>query len=418
MLLASFFKRLIQRGRLTLIDARNRVYEFGDDALRELPAVTVKLHDRALEWRLLVNAPLHLGEAYMDGTLTVEQGTLADFLELLLANQMTAPPGPLEGLGARTRFLLRRLRQHNPIRRARHNVAHHYDLSQRLYRLFLDDDLQYSCAYFANTRDTLETAQLQKKAHIASKLALAPKHRVLDIGSGWGGLDLYLHREAGVEVAGITLSEEQLRVAQSRAMEAHVEQHVRFLLEDYRALEGTYDRIVSVGMFEHVGVGHYADFFANIAKLLTDDGVALIHTIGRSDGPGATQPWIEKYIFPGGYTPALSEILPAIERAGLIVCDVEVLRLHYAETLKAWRARLYRNWREIAAIYDERFCRMWEFYLAGAEMGFRHQGLVVFQLQLAKSINALPVTRDYMASWEHAHAATTASRAPRVRRHA
>jgi cyclopropane-fatty-acyl-phospholipid synthase len=294
------------------------------------------------------------------------------------------------------RYLACRLMQRNGIARSQRNVAHHYDLSSRLYDLFLDEDKQYSCAFFERPTDTLEAAQLTKKRRIAAKLALAPGQRVLDIGSGWGGLALHLAQNTGADVTGITLSQEQLRLAQERAAKAGVEGQVRFRLEDYRQTSGTFDRIVSVGMFEHVGLAQYSSFFKKVASLLADDGVALIHTIGRSDRPGSTNPWIAKYIFPGGYMPALSEIVPLVERADLIVTDVEVLRLHYASTLAEWRRRFAANREEAKALYDERFCRMWEFYLAGAEMGFRYGGLVVFQLQLAKRVDILPLARDYM----------------------
>ncbi len=397
MLLDAFLRPLIRKGQLTVIDAHGQERVYGPpDPNGDTPRVTLRLHDARLHHRLFLSAPVAFGEAYMDGMLTVEPGDIADLLALLMSNVETAPPSLLQGLIRRWRFLLRRLHQYNPAARAKRNVAHHYDLSEHLYRLFLDSDLQYSCAYFEYPGESIEGAQEAKKRHVAAKLDLKPDNRVLDIGSGWGGLGLYLNAEAGADVTGVTLSEEQLKVASARARDAGVTDHVRFLLEDYRHLEGSFDRIVSVGMFEHVGVGHYRAFFNKLARLLANDGVAVLHTIGRSDGPGTTAPWIKKYIFPGGYTPALSEMLPAIERAGLIVTDVEVLRLHYAETLKAWRERFYRHWDEVAALYDERFCRMWEFYLAGAEMGFRHGRLMVFQLQLAHRPDAVPLTRDYL----------------------
>ena len=296
----------------------------------------------------------------------------------------------------KARYLARRLMQRNGITRSRKNVATHYDLSGALYDLFLDADKQYSCAFYEKPTDSLETAQENKKRRIAAKLNLKPGQRVLDIGSGWGGMALHLAEAVDADVTGVTLSQEQLKIANDRAAAARVDERVRFRLEDYRHVEQKFDRVVSVGMFEHVGVNNYETYFKKVASLLEDDGVALIHTIGRSDGPGVTNPWITKYIFPGGYTPALSEILPAVEKAGLIVTDVETLRLHYALTLADWRRRFVANWEAAKNLYDERFCRMWEFYLAGAEMGFRYQGLVVFQLQLAKRVDALPITRDYM----------------------
>jgi cyclopropane-fatty-acyl-phospholipid synthase len=297
---------------------------------------------------------------------------------------------------ANARFAFRKLMQLNTQRRAKRNVAHHYDLSGKLYDLFLDTDKQYSCAFFEKPDDSLEQAQRQKKDRIAAKLALEPGMSVLDIGSGWGGLALQLAERDGADVTGVTLSEEQIKIASERAASSRAKDRLRFRLEDYRNVHGKFDRIVSIGMFEHVGVTHYPAFFAKVASLLSDDGVALIHTIGRVDGPGTSNPWITKYIFPGGYTPALSEIIPHVERSGLIVTDVEVWRLHYALTLTQWLDRFRANWDRVKQIYDERFCRMWEFFLAAEIAAFRHQGLVVFQIQLAKRIDALPLTRDYM----------------------
>jgi cyclopropane-fatty-acyl-phospholipid synthase len=296
--------------------------------------------------------------------------------------------------------LLRRLHQYNPAHRARANVAHHYDLSDTLYGLFLDADRQYSCAYFTHEHDDLDQAQRDKKRHLAAKLLLEPGVRVLDIGSGWGGLGMYLAEAGAAEVVGITLSEEQLKVSRERAARAGLDDRVRFELCDYRALDGKFDRIVSVGMFEHVGLRHYPEFFAAVRDLLCEDGVAVLHSIGRADGPGATNPWLRKYIFPGGYSPALSEVLPVVERLGLWVTDIEILRLHYAETLRLWRRRFLANRARIAELYDERFCRMWEFYLVGSELAFRRMGHMVFQLQLAKRQDAVPLTRDYITDWE------------------
>jgi cyclopropane-fatty-acyl-phospholipid synthase len=401
MLASALLRGLIREGRLTVVDAKDRVHVYGPGGL---PAVRIRLRDPSLHWRLFCNPQLAFGEAYMDGTLLLEDGRVEDLLALLFRNISHHGSHPVLKTGDFLRFLCRRLFQFNPAVRAKRNVAHHYDLSDALYRLFLDADRQYSCAYFATPADTLEAAQEQKKRHIAAKLRLAPGHRVLDIGSGWGGLALYVARLAEADVLGVTLSEEQLKASKARAAEAGQSHRVQFALKDYRQVRGEFDRIMSVGMFEHVGVVHYAAFFEKIRSLLAEDGVALLHTIGRSDGPGVTSPWIRKYIFPGGYTPALSEVLPVIERAGLIVTDVEVLRLHYAETLAEWLRRFRAKWDEVKALYDERFCRMWEFYLAGAEMGFRHQGLVVYQIQMTRRIDALPITRDYMIDWEREHA--------------
>jgi cyclopropane-fatty-acyl-phospholipid synthase len=357
----------------------------------------MRLHDAKAFVQLAMNPELKLGELYMEGRLSVEGGDIADLLDLLMHNLSVARPTGVLAILRRWRLMTRRIAQHNHSKRARRNVAHHYDLSGKLYDIFLDRDRQYSCAYFSAPGETLEEAQIGKKRHIAAKLHLdQPGLKVLDIGSGWGGLALDLARDCGAKVLGVTLSSEQIEVSRLRAQAANLAERCRFEPVDYRALSGTFDRIVSVGMFEHVGVPYYPAFFAKLRALLNDDGVALLHTIGRSDGPGVTNPWTAKYIFPGGYTPALSEVVPVIERQGLIVTDVEVLRLHYAETLKEWRRRFKSQWNAVAELYDERFCRMWEFYLAGAEMAFRRDGLVVFQIQIAKRVDALPLTRDYM----------------------
>ena len=396
LLLRGLFRRIIRKGTLTVIAPDGRPDHIGSG----MPSVSIRIVDPAVIPRLLLNPDLALGEAYMDGGLVIENGDIFDFLDLCFANLGWSNGHGLRRIRATAKRLVRRIAQHNPIPVARSNVAHHYDLSDSLYELFLDAGRQYSCAYFVSPDDTLEHAQEQKKRHLAAKLLLHPGQRILEIGSGWGGLALYLAQVADVDVTGLTLSTEQHTYAQRRADELEVGEHVRFLLTDYRQQDGRYDRVVSVGMFEHVGVGHYREYFEKVSGLLEDDGIALIHTIGRADGPGVANAWINKYIFPGGYVPALSEILPAIERAGLYVTDVEVLRLHYAETLKAWRQRLNTNRRRVAEIYDERFCRMWEFYLAGCEAAFRHGGLVNFQIQLSKRVGTVPLTRDYIAEWE------------------
>jgi len=393
-LFVRLLRRIVRTGALRLVDWRGRETDIGEASSNPL---MLRLHDRRVAFDLLRNPQLTLGEAYMEGRLTVEGGSIADLLALFARNIGTGYGGRHMEWIARTRVLLRRFMQRNGLAQARANVAHHYDLSGRLYDLFLDSDKQYSCAFFESPTDTLEKAQDAKKRRIAAKLALRPGMRVLDIGSGWGGLALHLAHAENADVTGVTLSQEQLQVSNARADEAGLAERVRFQLQDYRRVVERFDRIVSIGMFEHVGVGNYAAYFKKIADLLDENGVALIHSIGRSDGPGVTNPWVAKYIFPGGYTPALSEVLPAVERAGLIVTDVEVLRLHYAMTLAEWRRRFTLNWERARDLYDERFCRMWEFYLAGAEMGFRHQGLIVFQLQLAKRLDALPIKRDYMA---------------------
>jgi cyclopropane-fatty-acyl-phospholipid synthase len=397
MLLSEFAKRVFKEGDLTVIDAAGRRHRLGDGRGR---CVVIRLHDKSLHHRLAINPYLYVGEAYTDGTLTLEQGSLYDFIEICATNIERIWTHPFSRMFDRTERLLRRLHQYNPTPRARANVAHHYDLSGALYDLFLDADRQYSCAYFTHEHDDLERAQRDKKRHLAAKLLLEPGVRVLDIGSGWGGLGLYLAEAGAGEVVGITLSEEQLKSSRERAARAGLADRVRFELCDYRAVDGKFDRIVSVGMFEHVGAQHYPEFFGALRDLLTDDGVALLHSIGRADGPGSTNPWIRKYIFPGGYSPALSEVLRVVERRGLWVTDVEILRLHYAETLRLWRRRFAANRARIAKLYDERFCRMWEFYLVGSELTFRRMGHMVFQLQLAKRQDVIPLTRDYITDWE------------------
>lgn len=398
MLLAGLLDRLIKRGCLLVVDHQGRSHRFGDPG-RE-PDVAITLRDSAVARRLFLNPYLALGEAYMDGALTIEKGSVYDLLDLLCSNLGTGEVSALGGFRRRLGLMFRFFQQFNPMTRAQRNVAHHYDLSDELYSLFLDQDRQYSCAYFETPDATLDEAQLAKKRHIAAKLLLKPGQKVLDIGSGWGGMGLYLAQAGAGNVTGVTLSKEQLAVSQRRAAEAGLDQKVQFRLQDYRLLTGKFDRIVSVGMFEHVGVPHYPKFFAKVRDLLTDDGVMLLHSIGRWDGPGTTNPWIRKYIFPGGYIPALSEVLPVIERNGLIVTDIEILRLHYAETLRHWRERFLAHWDKVAGIYDERFCRMWEFYLAGSEVSFRYNGMMVFQIQLAKSVDAVPLTRDYIGESE------------------
>jgi len=405
LLLRGLLRQIIHKGALTVIAPDGNSHHIGSGS----PSITIRIADSGVIPRLVLNPDMAFGEAYMDGRLVVEDGDIYDFLNLCFANMGWSTGHGLRRLRASAKRLVRRISQHNPIPIARANVAHHYDLSDTLYELFLDTDRQYSCAYFVSPDDTLERAQEQKKRHLAAKLLLRPGQRILDIGSGWGGLGFYLAQVADVDVTGLTLSTEQHAYAQRCANEAGVSGHVRFLQKDYRQENGRYDRIVSVGMFEHVGVGHYREYFEKLRDLLDEDGVALIHTIGRADGPGAANAWINKYVFPGGYVPALSEILPAIERAGLYVTDIEVLRLHYAETLKAWRQRFNANRQRIAEIYDERFCRMWEFYLAGCEAGFRHGGLLNFQIQLSKRVDAVPLTRDYALDWERSHADDVAS---------
>ena len=389
-------KRVVQIGDIVFVDSDGAPHRYGEGTGRE---VRVRLNDRRLERELVLDPELFAGEAYMQGRLAIEQGTLYDFLALMMRNMVAAPLPGWSQAPAMARRLTRRLAQLNLKQQARRHVAHHYDIDPRIYDLFLDPDRQYSCAYFSGAVG-LEEAQLLKKRHIAAKLAVEPGHRVLDIGSGWGGLALYLAKVAGAEVTGITLSEEQLEASRARARAEGLGNALQFLLQDYREASGRFDRIVSVGMFEHVGVTHYGHFFRTLSNLLADDGIALLHTIGRSDQPAPTNPFIARYIFPGGALPALSEIVPVIERCGLIVTDIEVLRLHYAETLRAWRERFLARRAEAVAIAGDEFSRMWEFYLAGCESAFRYQNLVVFQIQLAKRVDAVPLTRDYIGEAE------------------
>ena len=395
-MLGALLRSIIRDGTLIVRGPDGEMYVVGD-ARESDAAPIVHIRNHATLARIARNPSLAVGEAYMDGGLTIERGSLYDFLALAARNMRYLP--------ARRGLFGRRLRRpRNPREAARRNVAHHYDLSGELYRLFLDGDLQYSCAYFPEPGIGLDAAQTAKKRHLAAKLLLKPGCRVLDIGSGWGGLALTLAEEHGADVFGVTLSAEQLDEARRRASRRGLHKRARFEMRDYRDVEGAFDRIVSVGMFEHVGPAHYQAYFDAIARLLEADGVALLHTIGRFDGPSGGNPWIEKYIFPGGTIPALSQIMQAMERSGLIVTDIEVLRLHYADTLRAWSRRFAANRGRIAALYDERFCRMWEFYLAGAEAGFREGALVVFQVQMAKDRSVVPLTRDYITDFDRAHA--------------
>lgn len=357
--------------------------------------VTIRIHDPALVRRIALTNDLAVGEGYMDGSLTIDGDDLYGFLTLGIRNIASAGWGMNSVLDIGRRFL-RRLEQWNPVGKAEANVAHHYDLSGALYDLFLDADKQYSCAYFRTPEDTLEEAQAQKKAHIAGKLLLEPGMRVLDIGCGWGGMALTLAKDYGAHVLGVTLSQEQFKVATERAKAAGLEDRVEFRLTDYRKVKERFDRVVSVGMFEHVGVPHYREYFRHVRDFLTPDGVALIHTIGRVDPPGTTSKWVNKYIFPGGYIPALSEISHATEKEGLYPTDIEVWRLHYAETLRHWHDRFLDRIQEARALYDERFCRMWRFYLIGSELTFRYNSQCVYQLQLARRQEAVPMTRDYL----------------------
>jgi cyclopropane-fatty-acyl-phospholipid synthase len=394
-LLRYFLQQFIRRGAMNFTTASGAKFSCGDGSGAP---VCARFLTTDAERRVLLNPELALGEVYMEGTFVIENGSIADALAILMDQPDIVPRWAI--LQWWLRYPVRHLKQFNPRRRSKDNVAHHYDLDGRLYSLFLDADKQYSCAYFETPDTPLDDAQLAKKRHLAAKLLIGRGDRVLDIGSGWGGLSLYLAEMTGANVSGITLSTEQLQVSNARAAERDLTRSAKFFIEDYRDVSGPFDRIVSVGMFEHVGVDFYETYFRRCAELLTDDGVMMLHSIGRSEGPDATNPWIAKYIFPGGYIPALSEVLPAIERSGLLVCDVEILRLHYAETLKAWRERFMARREDAVQLYDERFARMWEFYLACSEMSFRKQNMMNFQIQLTKRQGVVPMTRDYIGREE------------------
>jgi cyclopropane-fatty-acyl-phospholipid synthase len=398
-ILSLAFMRAVKRGTLEMTTAEGELFTFGDGAE---PRVSIRFTDAAAQMALCLHPELKLGELFTDGRLVIERGTILDLLQLLLQDTHgQLHELPLQRLRKIRHWMMRRAE--NDAVKAKRNVAHHYDLDGRLYALFLDSDRQYSCAYFDHPDASLEEAQAAKKRHIAAKLMVDRGHSVLDIGSGWGGMGLYLAQVARAgSVKGITLSEEQLEVSRRRAAGAGLLDRVHFELQDYRSTSGTFDRIVSVGMFEHVGVPSYDEYFQTCRKLLKEDGVMLLHTIGRSGSPYPTNPWITKYIFPGGHLPVLSEMMPAIERAGLIVTDIEILRLHYAYTLQAWRERFLAHREEVLRLYDERFCRMWECYLAMSESVFRWQDAVVFQIQLARRNDVVPLTRGYIAGREAA----------------
>ena len=402
MLFKSLIKYSFRKGAARVIDHKGVEHIFGDGSP---PRCTLRLTKASLQYTLAVNPGLSVPEAYMDGDLVIEDGTLYDFIELAAQNYSNVEAFPLLNAMQMIGIGSKKLKQYNPIGVAQKNVAHHYDLSDKLYDLFLDRDRQYSCAYYAHPDDDLETAQNNKKRHLASKLLLdGDDLNILDIGSGWGGLGMYLAGVSGGNITGITLSMEQHKVSNERARAAGLQDRVKFHLQDYRDLPQKFDRIVSVGMFEHVGKKNYTEFFTKLRDLLTDDGVAVIHSIGRLDSPSAINPFIRKYIFPGADVPALSEVTPVVEQSGLLCTDIEILRLHYAETLRHWREAFEARRDEVAAIYDERFCRMWDLYLVICEMGFRYENLMVFQIQLSKSLDAVPLTRDYMFDWERAQA--------------
>jgi len=400
--LSKMLKSFVKVGSLTVIDAEGGTHVF---AGAPGPDVTMQLTDPTLYRKLFFNPELHAGEAYMDGRMSFPGSSLRGFLTLFSVNRLSLGNQPMQKVLRRVSRGLKRFQQANPVGKARQNVAHHYDLGNAFYKLFLDSDLFYSCAYFRSEDDTLEEAQRNKCRLIAAKLNLKPGLKVLDIGCGWGGLARYLAQIADVEVTGVTLSTEQHALAVEAVKAAGLESRVHIELKDYRDLSGAFDRIVSVGMFEHVGVGHYEEFFAKVNDLMADDGLMVLHSIGHMSPPGTASPWLRKYIFPGAYSPALSEVFPAVENNSLWVTDLEFLRVHYATTLRHWQQRFDENRAAIAQMYDERFCRMWEFYLISAEMMFRTGSQEVFQMQLARNRDAAPIVRDYITDVQRAYEA-------------
>ena len=393
MYLASFLNKVFKVGGFILIDANSKEYLIGKP---DKNSMKLKILNKNLHFKLLFHPDLYFGEAYTDGEILIQNGTLTDFLDLALMNIGRREVNFFSYLINRLRGSYRYLTNFNFIKKSKMNVSHHYDIRDSLYDLFLDPKRQYSCAYFKNENDSLEVAQNNKIQHIIKKLNIKPNQKVLDIGSGWGSLAIDIAKAANCEVTGITLSDNQLKYANQKAKEMNLDNQVKFKLMDYRELNEKFDRIVSVGMFEHVGRKFYKKFFNQVEKLLKDDGIALIHTIGSVNPPRDPHPWITKYIFPGGYTPSLSEVTNPIENAGLIVTDIEVLRLHYSHTLKHWKENCIRNKEKIIKMFDEKFFRMWEFYLTGCEMAFKWGDQVVYQFQLSKNYRSTPVTRDYI----------------------
>lgn len=391
--LSKMLTSFVKVGTLRVFDADDTEHVF---AGTPGPEVVMKISDASLYRKLFFNPELHAGEAYMDGRITFPGSSLRDFLTLFSNNRLALGAQPAQKVLRRISRGLKRFQQANPIGKAQANVAHHYDLGNPFYKLFLDQDLFYSCAYFRDDTESLEAAQRNKCRLIAAKLNLQPGQTVLDIGSGWGGLACYLAQIADVTVTGVTLSKEQHALSVERAKRLGLEDRVTFHLKDYRELDTQFDRIVSVGMFEHVGAAHYDEFFEKVNALMPNDGLMLLHSIGHMSPPGTASPWLRKYIFPGAYSPALSEVFPHVENNSLWVLDCEFLRVHYATTLKHWHERFDKNRRQVAKMYDERFCRMWEFYLISAEMMFRTGSQEVFHMQVSRNRDAAPLTRDYI----------------------
>ena len=392
--LANYLNKLIKEDGFILLDANSNNYVIGNP--KKQNPIKLKLLDKSLHYKLLLYPDLFLGEAYSNGTAVIENGTLTEFLDIALKNVGRNETSTLSEFLNKLRGTYRFLTNFNLVKKSKLNVAHHYDISDDLYELFLDSKRQYSCAYFKNENDDLETAQTNKIKHIIKKLNLKPNQRILDIGSGWGSLAIEIAKESQCEVVGITLSENQLEYSKKKAKELNLENQVEFRLMDYRQLDEKFDRVVSVGMFEHVGRKFYKNYFNQVSNLLNDDGIALIHTIGSANPPRDPQPWITKYIFPGGYTPSLSEVAKPIEKSGLVISDIEVLRMHYAHTLRHWKKRFLGEKDRVLQMFDEKFFRMWEFYLTSCEMSFKWGDQVVFQFQLTKKFTSVPTTRDYI----------------------
>ena len=392
MVINSLLQKIIKKGHLIWVKSNGTKLEFGD---KSGTFIKMKTTNAFSEIKMMMNPSLHFGESYMNGSLILEEGNIHDLLKLIFVNSGSNADHWAIKIDKVIRTIRNKIVSGNYIIKSKKNVAHHYDLSDKLYELFLDKDRQYSCAYFNSPNDTLEQAQMNKKELIAKKLLLEEGQNVLDIGSGWGGMASYLSKKSNVKVKGVTLSEEQLAYSKQRKINESLDQ-VEYHLQDYRNVNESYDRIVSVGMFEHVGTSHYQEFFNKIYELLNKKGVALIHTIGRIDQPTTNDAWIEKYIFPGGYIPALSEVMQRVEKSGLTTTDIQVLKFHYAETLKRWRYNFYDNIDKVKELYDEKFCRMWDFYLSSSQASFEESTLVIYQLQLSKDKKTVPDSRDYL----------------------
>ena len=392
--LTKFLNKLIKEDGFVLVDANSKEYIIGKT--KKNAPIKIKLLDKSLHYKLLLLPDLYFGEAYTDGSLVIENGTLTELLDIAMKNIGRGETNLYAMIIKKIRGTFRYLTNYNLISKSKNNVAHHYDISEKLYDLFLDKNRQYSCAYFKNENDSLETAQNNKIEHIIKKLNLKPNQKVLDIGSGWGTLAIEIAKKTQCEVLGVTLSENQLEYSLKKVKELNLENQVNFKLMDYRELDEKFDRIVSVGMFEHVGRKFYKTYFNQVSKLLKNEGVALIHTIGSVLPPRDPHPWITKYIFPGGYAPSLSEVANPIEKSGLVITDMEVLRMHYSHTLRNWKERFLGKKEQVLAMFDEKFFRMWEFYLASCEMAFKWGDQVVFQFQLSKKLTSTPNTRDYI----------------------